>query len=77
MNKDVKKLLIDKDMTIKDLVQKTGYTRGHLSGVIHGRLDSPKAQRAIAAALGVEFEGLWDTLTLPEIPERDRAAHEV
>ncbi len=59
MDKVIKKLLIDRDMSITDLARITGYGRTHLSAVIHGRLDSRRAKRAIALALGVEFSSLW------------------
>ncbi len=71
MDKEIKKILIDRGLTIADLARKSGYTREHLSAVIHGRLQSPKAQRAIAAALGIEFEGFWNTRTLPESSQPD------
>ncbi len=60
--KAIKKLLIDRDMTITELALKTGFTRSHLSSVIHGRLDSRRAKRAIALALGVDFDQIWTPL---------------
>jgi lambda repressor-like predicted transcriptional regulator len=74
MDKTIKKLLIDRELTIAALARKSGYTRSHLSAVIHGRVDSPKAQRAIAAALGVELEGFWNTPTSPQTSPSDGAA---
>ncbi len=59
MDKTIKKLLIDREITIADLARQTHYTRGHLSAIIHGRLDSPKAKRAISAALGKTVQELW------------------
>lgn len=59
MDKAIKKLLIDREITIADLARQTGYTRGHLSAIIHRRLDSLKAKRAISAALGMTFQELW------------------
>ncbi|MGA3113298.1 MAG: helix-turn-helix transcriptional regulator [Syntrophobacteraceae bacterium] len=74
MDRIIKKLLIDKGMAITDLARKTGYSRTHLSAVIHGRIDSPKARRAIAAALEVEFEAFWNACTSPETSQSDGAA---
>lgn len=59
MNKAVKKVLIDQDMTIADLARKIGYGREHLSAVIHGRVESERAQKVIALALGKDFSELW------------------
>jgi lambda repressor-like predicted transcriptional regulator len=59
MSKAVKKTLIDKGLSIADLARMTGFTRGHLSGVINGRYKSERAQKVIALALGKEFSELW------------------
>jgi lambda repressor-like predicted transcriptional regulator len=73
MDKIIKKLLIDRGLTIADLARKSGYTRAHFSAAIHGRVNSPKVQRAIATALGVEFERFWSPVTLSETSQSDRA----
>jgi len=51
--------MIDKNLKIKDLSQITGYTRGHLSCVINGHIDSPKVKKIITLALNEQFDDLW------------------
>jgi transcriptional regulator with XRE-family HTH domain len=55
----VKKVLIDKELSIADLARLTGFTRGHLSGVINGRYKSERAKKIIALALGKDYRELW------------------
>jgi len=52
INKEIKKTLIDKDMTITDLAKETGYTRAHMSKIINEHIKSPKAEKLIAFVLG-------------------------
>lgn len=59
INKIVKKLMIDQDLSVKKLADITGYTYPHLSGVIHGRIDSIRAKKIIALVLGKNFHELW------------------
>lgn len=66
MGKAVKKILIDKELSIADLARMTGFTRGHLSGVINGRYESERAKKIIALALGKEFSELWKPEQEPE-----------
>jgi len=58
--KNVKKTMIDKDLNIKELSEITGYTRGHLSNVINGHIDSFRAKKVISLALEKQFSELWD-----------------
>ena len=58
-NVKVRKALLDKGFQIKDVAKALGYTRGHVSGVINGRLDSPKVKKSIALLLGKDFDSLW------------------
>ena len=46
--KNVKKALIDQEITITKLSGITGYTRGHLSSVINGRMESLRVKKKIA-----------------------------
>ena len=57
--KKVKKEMIDQEICFSDLVERTGYTREHLSRVINGKQKSVRAQKAIAFALGRPPEYLW------------------
>ena len=57
----VRKALLDKGLQIKDVAKKLGYTRGHVSGVINGRLESPKVKISIALLLDQDFDSLWST----------------
>jgi DNA-binding Xre family transcriptional regulator len=58
--KKVKKTMIDRDITVTNLAKITGYTRGHLSNVINGRIDSIKVKKVIALALDKKFSELWN-----------------
>ena len=58
-NVTVRKALLDKGLQIKDVAKELGYTMGHVSGVINGRLDSPKVKKSIALLLGKDFDSLW------------------
>ena len=51
--------MIDKDMTPKDLAEASGYSHAHISGVLSGRLDSPRAKKVIAMVLQKDFDYLW------------------
>lgn len=57
--KAVKKVLIDKGQTISELAEMTGFSRGHLYGVLSGRYKSERAKKIIALALGKDFGELW------------------
>ena len=59
--KAVKRALLDADLMIKDVSRLTGFSQAHLSRVIHGHCDSPRAQRSIALVLKKDFEELWPT----------------
>ena len=60
MTKDIKKLLIDKDMTVSDLARRIKKSRVWTSYVINGHMKSPETRKAIAHALGVEVHDLWN-----------------
>lgn len=57
--KRIKKILIDKGLTIRSLAKKTGYSSSHISVVVHGHFKAPKARQAISKALGVDHDKLW------------------
>lgn len=57
--KSVKKELINQDLMVKDIAKATGYSKEHISGVINGRYESPKAKKMIALVLGKNFDSLW------------------
>lgn len=65
VNKEVKKALLDADLTIARLGEITGYTRPHLSMVINGRYESVRAKKSITLALGKDFNSLWGTQDTP------------
>lgn len=60
-NVTVRKALLDKGLMISDVAKELGYTRGHISGVINGRLESPKVKKSIALLLGKSFDSLWSS----------------
>lgn len=59
--KEVKKTMIDQSLSVTKLAEVTGYTRGHLSNVINGNIDSIRAKKVVALALGGDFNELWIT----------------
>lgn len=58
-NKNLRKVLIDEDLTIKGLAQKTGYTKGYLSSVLNDHVKSPRAEKLISFVLGRDHGDLW------------------
>jgi len=57
--KNIKKAMIDQELTATKLAEITGYTRGHISNVINGHFDSIRAKKVICLALCKDFEELW------------------
>lgn len=57
----VKTALKQEGLSITQLAKITGFSRQHLSGVISGRIHSPRARKIIALALGCDCETLWPT----------------
>lgn len=45
--------MIENDVTLESLREKTGYSIAHLRAVINGRLISDKARKVISDALGI------------------------
>jgi len=54
-NKDVKKELIQRDMTVTDLSSKMGVTREWLSSIINNRVIAPEMARKIGMYLGIPY----------------------
>ena len=52
--KNVKKVLIDKGMTMNELADQIGLSRTHLSAVICGRVESESAKEKICDYLGLD-----------------------
>lgn len=57
--KNVKKALIDQEITITKLSGITGYTRGHLSSIINGCMESLRVKKIIALTLNRDFQEIW------------------
>lgn len=53
--KDVKKKLIDLDMSVTELAEKTGISRPYTSGVVNGRIVAPELAARIGKAIGVPY----------------------
>lgn len=64
--KNVKKTMIDQDLSLTKLAGITGYSRVHLSNVINGHLESLRAKKVIALALKKDFQELWGKGDLPK-----------
>lgn len=54
-NKDIKKELIQRDMTVTDLSSKMGVTREWLSSIINNRVIAPEMARKIGMCLGIPY----------------------
>ncbi|QTA83890.1 HTH domain-containing protein, Cro/C1-type [Desulfonema limicola] len=57
--KNIKEAVKAKGMTIKKLSKEIGYTRSHVSNVIHGHHESPRVRKAISDLLGKTPQQLW------------------
>lgn len=57
--KNVKKALIDQGLSVTKLAETTGYTRGHLSNVINGHIDSRRVKKMVALTLNIPEAHLW------------------
>lgn len=62
-NVAVRMALLEKGLQLQDVSRQLGYTRGHVSGVINDRIDSPKVKKGIALLLGKNFDALWPVTT--------------
>lgn len=69
-NLPVKMAFLERGLQVQDVARQLGYTRGHVSGVINGRLESFKVKKSIALLLGMDFDSLWaaDTQAQTEKP---------
>lgn len=54
--KKVKKRLIDLDMTVPELAEKIGLSRGHVSAVVNGRSYSQNTVKLISDELNVPYD---------------------
>ena len=57
--KNLRKELIDQNLKVSKLAESIGYSSTHVSGVISGRLNSPKAKKMISLFLKKDFDYLW------------------
>ena len=51
--KEVKKALIDRDMTVTDLAAKINLSKSHVANVVNGRFDFPEVRQRINSYLGI------------------------
>lgn len=54
--KEVKKTLIDKDMSVTELSQNIGLSRVYVSGVVNGRVYAPEIAALISRELGIDTD---------------------
>lgn len=59
MNKTLKKYLIDRNMTMRELAAKIGTTPGYLSEIVNGKVDGFNWREKIAKVLEVSYDVLW------------------
>ncbi len=69
--KEIKKLMIDRDLSVQKIADETGFSKGYVSNVINGRYPGIKVRAAIADILEVPAEKLWGG---PSRAKRTRAA---
>lgn len=62
-SKNIKKLLIDKDVSGAEIARIAGVERSAISHVIAGRSKSTRLRKAIADALKAEVDTLWGKTT--------------
>lgn len=55
--KEAKKAMIDQDMTVGDIAEKTGKTTRWIGGIINGRIYSPNMVKEISDILGIADSG--------------------
>ena len=51
--KEVRKALIDREMTVEELAKEIGYSKGYVANNINGNFDFPDVRRSICAYLGI------------------------
>lgn len=66
MNKKLKKLLIDRNMTVTSLAKEMGVNRSWLSSVINGHFKAYYIRIKISRFLNVPYEELWEYDTTNE-----------
>lgn len=59
LNRKVKALMILEGISQTDIANQLGVKRCTVSGAVNGLRKSRHVQRAIATALGVDYEELW------------------
>lgn len=59
-SKKIRKLMIDRELKLKDIADRSGFSEGYVSNVINGRYSGAKARKTIAAILNEPVERLWD-----------------
>ncbi len=59
MTKEIKKLLIDQEISITELSRRIGISRTWVSLVINGHMKATETRKLIAAALGRKMQELW------------------
>lgn len=72
MNKEIKKRLIDLNLSITGLSKVVGYSFAYTYRVLSGREKSLRARKRIAAKLGMTIEELWPEGSLPIKEEFDK-----
>lgn len=65
--KEVKKTMIDQDITTIQLASIIGYSRAYVNNLINGHVHSEKAKKAIALAFGKNYKSLWSEDNTPEL----------
>lgn len=54
--REVKKTLIDRDMTVTDLADRLELSRPYVSGVVNGRVIAPEIAARISEVLGIKTD---------------------
>lgn len=60
--KEVKKRLIDMDMTQRDLAEKLGVSSPYITDILRGTRTSANTQRRICEAVGLDYDELMKRL---------------
>ncbi len=57
--KEVRKVMIDRDLTYDKLAKLTGFSKSRISDAVNGRPVASKLKKSLALALGEPYEKLW------------------
>ena len=58
-NKKVRMLLVEEDISVKQLADELGYSPEHISQVISGNCESKRVKKLIAIRFKRDYDSIW------------------